>query len=104
MALVRIRALEMESLWQFTRCWVMPIQSYLRTVNPGSQVLLRPAQSPLTLQVPSLDVNLKQTEFDLITVKDRPAWDAVCHMEGPNLPHIILMASCQAPGKPLEPC
>lgn len=45
----------------------------------------------------------KQTEFDLITVKDRPAWDAVCHMEGPNLPHIILMASCQAPGKPLEP-
>lgn len=41
----------------------------------------------------------KQTEFDLITVKDRPAWDAVYHVEGPNLPCIILMDSCQAPKK-----
>nr|XP_048296889.1 zinc fingers and homeoboxes protein 3 isoform X2 [Myodes glareolus] len=39
----------------------------------------------------------KQTEFVLITVKNRPVWDAVYHVEGPNLPCIILMASCQAP-------
>lgn len=47
---------------------------------------------------------LLRNRLNLIRLlKDRPVWDAVCHVEGPNLPHIILMACCQAPGEPLEP-
>lgn len=34
----------------------------------------------------------KQTEFEPITVKDWPVWDAACHVEGPNMPLPCLAA------------